>query len=55
MLWCVIMLASSLESNAPKACFDDRETCRAYVAAMHSNPLRPAQCERRTNHRKPTE
>lgn len=49
MIWCVIALATSLESNQPKACFDDRETCRAFVAAMYSTPLRPAQCERKAD------
>lgn len=49
MIWCVIALATSLESNAPKACFDDREACRAYVAAMYTDPSRPAQCERRAD------
>lgn len=51
MIWCVIMLASSLESNQPKMCFDDRETCLAFVAAMYTDPLRPAQCERRADRR----
>lgn len=44
MIWCVIMLATSLESNAPKACFADRDTCRAYIQQVG---LDLAQCERR--------
>lgn len=44
MVWCVILLTGALESNAPKACFESRETCRAYIAHLG---LAPAQCERR--------
>lgn len=44
MIWCVIMLATSLESNQPKACFPDRDTCRAYIQQLH---IPYAQCERK--------
>mgnify|MGYP000964894820 CR=1 FL=1 len=44
MIWCVIALATSLESNVPRMCFEDRETCRAFIQQLG---LQPAQCERR--------
>ena len=44
MIWCVIILTTSLESNAPKMCFDERETCRAYIEQLD---IQHAQCNRR--------
>ena len=45
MIWCVVLLATSLESNRPSMCFQTREQCRAYIAAM---ALDAAQCNRRS-------
>ena len=48
-IWCVIVLTTSLESNVPRMCFDERETCRAYIAAMD---LSAVQCSRREDRSK---
>ena len=45
MIWCVILLASSLESNVPKMCFPEKELCQAYIQQAISAP---AQCNRRS-------
>lgn len=45
MIWCVILLSTSLESNVPKMCFPEKEQCQAYVQQVVSGP---AQCNRRS-------
>jgi len=40
--WCVVLLATALESNVPKMCFPERETCLAFIINLED-----AQCSRR--------
>lgn len=44
-VWCVVQLNTSLESNAPRACFPEKQTCQAYIRDL---AIPYAQCERRS-------
>lgn len=44
VLWCIVTVTGSLESNAPKACYDVRSTCEYTIKAMQ---LKHAYCSRR--------
>lgn len=50
MIWCILIVTTSLESNSPKMCFEHRETCRAYIEAMDLGTV--AQCNRRADRSK---
>lgn len=48
MIWCVVALVSSLESAAPRMCFEERNTCRAFIQNVpqteeHTDGIEPAQ------------
>ena len=45
MLWCILVVTASLESNAPRLCFEERETCRAMIVQLD---IKHAHCTRRT-------
>lgn len=44
MVWCILVVTAALESNAPKMCFPERETCRAMIQQLD---IQHAQCNQR--------
>lgn len=42
VIWCVVALVSSIESNMPRYCFEEHTTCRAFIQSVPH-----AHCERR--------
>lgn len=43
-MWCVVQFNVAFESAAPRACFEQKDTCRAYISQL-SIPY--ADCQRR--------